>query len=75
MTAIIGNLLALFMVLVGLAVILGGPRLGGQVIGGGTKVTLQSVQWVLRLVMSMLRSLLGMGIRGLIRPRPREPRY
>lgn len=75
MTGIALNLLALFIAIVGLALIVGGPRFGGRVIGGGAKTTVQIVQWVLRKVLGLLCFLLGAGIRSLTRPRQREPRY
>ena len=65
------SLVALLIVLFGLAIIVGGPRLDGRAISGLARVTVQLAIWVLRTLLTVLAA----GIQFLTRPRQREPRY
>ena len=75
MTGIGVSLLGLFIVIVGVALIVGGPRLAGGVTRNTAKTIVQILQWSLRQVLRMFFFVLGAGIRSLTRPRQREPRY
>ena len=75
MTAMAVHVLALFLALAGLALIIGGQRLGGRVIGKAGKAIVLIVGWALRQILRAICFVLGAGIRSLTRPRPKAPRY
>lgn len=82
MNQIFVQFLTLFFILFGLALMVGGPRLGGQVIGGAMKwiiqifgLVVQIAAWIPLLLLKVAATMLGGGLRWLTKPRQREPRY